>query len=119
MVDDIICPKCSAQNSPDTIFCGKCGTKIDAADTVGGAGDPLIGSFVGDRFLVREKLGEGGMGAVYEAIQDKPRRRVAIAGRSGNRHLVKIAKKVEDELTYPGQIRVTVIRETRSIEYAK
>jgi ribonuclease Y len=30
-----------------------------------------------------------------------------------------IAKKVEAELTYPGQIKVTVIRETRSIEYAK
>ncbi|MBZ0110940.1 MAG: ribonuclease Y [Thermoanaerobaculia bacterium] len=30
-----------------------------------------------------------------------------------------IAKKIETELTYPGQIRVTVIRETRSVEYAK
>jgi len=30
-----------------------------------------------------------------------------------------IADKVEKELTYPGQIRVTVIRETRSVEYAK
>lgn len=30
-----------------------------------------------------------------------------------------IAKKIESELTYPGQIKVTVIRETRSIEYAK
>ncbi len=30
-----------------------------------------------------------------------------------------IAKKVEADLTYPGQIKVTVIRETRSIEYAK
>jgi ribonuclease Y len=30
-----------------------------------------------------------------------------------------IAKKVEAELTYPGQIKVTVIRETRSIEYAR
>ena len=30
-----------------------------------------------------------------------------------------IAKKVESELTYPGQIKITVIRETRSIEYAK
>ncbi|MFQ5527284.1 MAG: ribonuclease Y [Thermoanaerobaculia bacterium] len=30
-----------------------------------------------------------------------------------------IANKVESELTYPGQIKVTVIRETRSIEYAK
>lgn len=30
-----------------------------------------------------------------------------------------IARKVEDELTYPGQIRVTVIRETRAVEYAR
>ncbi len=30
-----------------------------------------------------------------------------------------IAKKIEEQLTYPGQIRVTVIRETRAVEYAK
>jgi ribonuclease Y len=30
-----------------------------------------------------------------------------------------IAKKVEDNMQYPGQIRVTVIRETRAVEYAK
>jgi ribonuclease Y len=30
-----------------------------------------------------------------------------------------IARKVEAELTYPGQIKVTVIRETRSIEFAR
>lgn len=31
----------------------------------------------------------------------------------------EIAKKIEDNLQYPGQIRVTVIRETRATEYAK
>lgn len=31
----------------------------------------------------------------------------------------KIAESIEAKLTYPGQIRVTVIRETRSVEYAK
>jgi len=30
-----------------------------------------------------------------------------------------IAKKIETDLSYPGQIRVTVIRETRAIEYAR
>ncbi len=31
----------------------------------------------------------------------------------------EIVKKIEKELTYPGQIRVTVIRETRAVDYAK
>jgi ribonuclease Y len=30
-----------------------------------------------------------------------------------------IAKKIQDEMTYPGQIRITVIRETRAVSYAK
>ncbi len=29
-----------------------------------------------------------------------------------------IVKKIEESLTFPGQIRVTVIRETRAVEYA-
>jgi ribonuclease Y len=30
-----------------------------------------------------------------------------------------IAKQVEDELQYPGQIRITVVRETRAVEFAR
>ena len=30
-----------------------------------------------------------------------------------------IAKKIEAEMTYPGQIKVNVIRETRAVEYAR
>ena len=30
-----------------------------------------------------------------------------------------IAKKIQEEMTYPGQVKITVIRETRSVSYAK
>jgi ribonuclease Y len=30
-----------------------------------------------------------------------------------------IARKIEENLEYPGQIKVTVIREQRAVEYAK
>jgi ribonuclease Y len=30
-----------------------------------------------------------------------------------------IAKRIESELSYPGQIRVIVVRESRATEYAK
>lgn len=30
-----------------------------------------------------------------------------------------IAKRIQDEITYPGQVKITVIRETRSVSFAK
>lgn len=39
---------------------------------------------------------------------------------NSSRDLAKsIAKRIEDELKYPGKIRVTIIRETRVVEYAR
>ncbi len=31
----------------------------------------------------------------------------------------EIAEKIQNEMTYPGQVKITVIREIRSVSYAK
>jgi ribonuclease Y len=31
----------------------------------------------------------------------------------------ELSRKIQEEMTYPGQIKITVIRETRAISYAK
>ena len=31
----------------------------------------------------------------------------------------EVARKIENEMTYPGQIKVTVIREMRAVDFAK
>jgi ribonuclease Y len=36
-----------------------------------------------------------------------------------NRISYDLSKKIQDEMTYPGQIKITVIRETRAVSYAK
>jgi ribonuclease Y len=48
---------------------------------------------------------------------------IADAGKTGDKEASKmcrdIAKAIEEQLTYPGEIKVTVIRETRSVEFAR
>jgi len=39
--------------------------------------------------------------------------------KTGQKLARDIAKKIEDELTYPGEIKVTLLRETRAVEYAR
>ena len=45
------------------------------------------------------------------------------AGRVGDdeAHLIArdIAKRVSEEMTFPGEIRITVLREMRTVEYAR
>ena len=82
-------------NAPETLKCAICGVNYPFGqvhscvmpDTLkaaqGGAvslpsDDPLVGMLIGDRYKILAKVGQGGMGAVYEAMQDSIERRVAI-----------------------------------------
>ncbi|MCP4605611.1 MAG: HDOD domain-containing protein [Proteobacteria bacterium] len=56
-------------------FCGACGTHLA---TKVERPDPLIGSLVGNRFVILEKIAQGGMGVVYKAEQTGIWRPVAV-----------------------------------------
>lgn len=56
-------------------FCGHCGEKLV---TIRKAKDPYLHTIVGEKFTVVEKIGQGGMGEVYLATNDKIGQKVAI-----------------------------------------
>jgi len=101
---------------------------VQAADTLSGARpgarQEMLESYV-KRLEGLEKIAMSykGVNKSY-AIQAGREIRIMVEGKTVNDDqayvLCKdIARKIEKELTYPGQIRVTVIRETRAVEYAK
>ena len=69
-----VCTACNAQYPDDTVFCPVDGTPLRK---MAGGGD-LVGEVVAERYHIKKKLGEGGMGQVYLAEHVKMGRRCAI-----------------------------------------
>ncbi len=101
------CPKCEFENPPDTVFCGKCGTRIrghvpdspesgaypqDSKKPQGSLRDKISvtktlettpeglgkGELFAGRFELIEELGAGGMGIVYRAYDKEVGEEIAV-----------------------------------------
>jgi ribonuclease Y len=101
---------------------------VQAADTLSGARpgarQEMLESYV-KRLEDLEKIANsfGGVSKSY-AIQAGREIRIMVEGKvvDDDQSFIlcrDIAKKIEKDLSYPGQIKVTVIREIRAVEYAK
>ncbi len=68
------CTTCSSEWPDDTKFCPSCGTAL----RVVGSQDDILGSVIAETYHIVEKIGEGGMGAVYLGEHVKIGRKSAI-----------------------------------------
>ena len=111
-------------DTPDSVF----GILVQAADTLSaarpGARKEMLESYI-KRLEDLEKIAKGftGVEKAY-ALQAGREVRVIVETQTVNDEGAvlmskDIAKQIEKELTYPGQIKVTVIRESRAVEFAK
>ena len=70
----VICKQCRLEYPGEALFCPNCGT----ARTRDESGDPMIGTTIGDRYLLIERLGQGASGSIYLSEHITLRRKVAV-----------------------------------------
>ncbi|MDB4965953.1 MAG: serine/threonine protein kinase with repeat, partial [Myxococcales bacterium] len=68
------CTQCGAATPDDARFCPRCGAPVAAA----GGSDPMLGKVIADRYLLVEKVGQGGSGTIYRGEHTTLRKRVAV-----------------------------------------
>ncbi len=76
----LICPKCRTTYSSSLVaVCYRDGEKLVDYDAVMAAeSDPMRGIVIGGKYLIAERVGQGGMGTVYRAVQSGLNRNVAV-----------------------------------------
>ena len=81
------CPKCQSDNPDASRFCAECGTQIDHSEEIEVSYTKTLetpkqelttGSTFAGRYQIIEKLGEGGMGRVYKALDTEINEKIAL-----------------------------------------
>ena len=75
---NMYCLSCQTSYDSDTTFCPSCGLRLDevSGDSVGK--NTLLGKTIDNRYTIVKKIGVGGMGEVYRAVQKSVDRSVAV-----------------------------------------
>ena len=73
LAQDLICPSCGTRNVPTARFCHQCATPLTGAIAPVGLGTGLLlpKSMLASRYIIVQKIGQGGMGAVYQATDTR------------------------------------------------
>ena len=69
-----VCPTCEKEYGDDVLYCSADGATLQSL----APGDDLVGTVVADRYLITDKIGEGGMGRVYLARHVRLPQNVAV-----------------------------------------
>lgn len=107
------CGTCSFENEAGARFCSSCGSLISRGGDSEAQSDPLIGTRVAGRYIVRKVLGRGGMGTVYLAEQTfgtslrKVALKVLTTGRDDERARARFLRECDAvvRLSHPHTIR--------------
>ena len=71
-----LCPECDTRS--DGEVCPKCGTRTFFEAESDAGVDPLLGQVLDQRYRIEERIGRGGMGTVYRAVQIAMNKVVAV-----------------------------------------
>lgn len=77
-----ICPSCKSEFGGGEVFCPNDGARLATHSQMGtprgASADPMIGTVLSERYRILRRIGEGGMGLVYEAEHVAIEKRVAL-----------------------------------------